>query len=353
MPYNRPPLTSIKTRARQAVQAVMQGSDPTLRRSALNALTNAQSGISHGQYGAQQWTANQILILYGDADTLADQGVIYQTPQLDGNASVGPAIILGIDGTDIPAGTELVASNGALYTTDVDATPAGGTVTVAITAEAPGSDGNQDLNAVLTFTQPIAGINAAASVGAGGLIGGADMEDIEAWRKRLLQRFGNPAGRWLTQDYVDFVEALGVNYRAWAFPNELAPGTMTVRFVIDDGTGTASIIPTGPQVAAVQAALTAATPALMPATAVAPIALPVAFTIHDIPAPYQAAVQAELAALFSVANESGAVLPLEQMADAINQAVPSGTDWSLTAPAADVVPANNGSLPTLGAVVFT
>lgn len=353
MPYPRPPLTSLIARARQAVQAELQDSDPTLRRSFLRALTTAQAALDHGQYGAQQWTTNQIIVLYCDADTLADQAQIYQLPQLDGTYAGGSMVVTGTNGTDIPAGTEVVASNGKLYTTNADATPSGGTVTIALTAEEVGADGNQDANAVLTFTTPINGINATASVASGGLTGGADVEAIDDWRQRLLQRIGNPPGRWLTQDYVDFVEGLFPNCRAWGFPNELSTGMMSVRFVIDDGSGTASILPTTGQVTTVQTALNTSTPALMPATAVAPIADVVNFTIHSTPAAYQAAVKAELAALFSNANASGATLPLTEIVNAINQAVPAGTDWTLTAPSADVVPASNGYIPTLGTVSFT
>ncbi len=352
MPFPRPPLTSLITRVRQSIQAELPGSDPTLRRSFLRALANAGAALSHGQYGAQQWTANQILIAYCDADTLADQAQIYQLPQKDGSQAGGNMVVSGTNGTVIAADTEVVASNGALYTTTGPVTVAGGTATLALEAEAVGADGNQDSGAVLTFTSPLAGVNATGAVGGSGLTGGADVESIEAWRERLMQRVGNPPGRWLAQDYVDLALTMPGVTRAWAFPNELAPGMVSLRFVMDDGTGSPTILPNSGAVTTMQTLLTANTPLFGPATAVAPLADAVNFNLTGIPVAYESAVEAELAALFSEATGSGATLPLEEIADAINQAVPAGTDWNMSSPNADVVPASNGYLPVLGTVTF-
>lgn len=353
MPFNRPSLTTLITRTRQDAAAQLPGTDPTLRRSLLRALTTALAGLAHGIYGGQQWIANQVTVLSCDLDTLADFGRIYQVPQKDATLAGGNAVITGIDGTDIPAGSEFLSGDGQLYTTNADATPAGGTVTVAVTAETAGAAGNQDAAALLTFTSPIAGITNIATVDGAGLAGGADIEDIETWRQRIKTRIGNPPGRWLDQDYIDLATSQAGVTRAWAYPNELDLGMMTIRFVEDDGTGSATIIPAGAAVIALQAVFDAGTPAFGPATVAAPIADVTNFTIAGIVAAYQPAVEAEIRALFSNRASPGGTLPGPEIVDAIEQAVPSGTDWSLTLPVGDIVPASSGHMPTVGVFTFT
>lgn len=353
MPYNRPPYLTLRTRNRQTFQAVVQDTDPTLRRSFSNGLTEMVTGAEHGLYGKIGWCANQISVATCDQSELPRFGLTYNLPQLDGIKASGPLVITGIDGTDIPAGRE-VTIGGTLYTTNVDATPAGGTVTVVITAEQIGAAGNQDVAAVATFTTPIGGITSTAAVGAGGLAGGADIEDPEAWRLRLLARIGNPPGQWLNQDYIDLLTSITGVTRAWAYPNELDLGMMSLRYVIDDGTGSASIIPSGADVIAKQAVLTASCPAFGPATAVAQLANAIAFTLHNVPVANQAAVLAALAAYFtrSLSLKPGAGVIAEEVAAAIESVLPSGTDFVMTLPAADVA-GIAGYLPTLGVVTFT
>lgn len=353
MPYNRPSLPSLMTRARQDYSAELPGTDPVRRRSAGRAFVSVQVGLAHGQYGNQQWIANQISVLTCDITQLPLFGRTYQVPQKDATLSVGNMIMTGTNGIDIPAHSEL-SIGGVLYTTIADATPVGGTVTIAVTAEVAGADGNQDAGAIATFTSPIAGIEPKATVDGNGLNGGADLEDVEAWRQRIASRIGNPGTEWLPQDYVDLALTMPGVTRAWAYPNELDLGMMTVRFVMDDGTGTASIIPGGADVTALQAIFNAKCPAFGPATAVAALATVVAVDLHDIPAGNQTAVEAALAAYFtrSTSLEPGQGLIFAELEGAVGSVVPSGTDWTPVTPTGDLA-GSAGHLPVLGVASFT
>ena len=68
---------------------------------------------------------------------------------------------------------------------------------------------------------------------AGELTGGADAEDDESLRDRLLQRQKNPPKAGTKADYVSWALAVSGVTRAWCYPQELGQGHVTVRFMTD------------------------------------------------------------------------------------------------------------------------
>ena len=104
--------------------------------------------------------------------------------QLPATASIGPVIFAGPANLPIPAGVELVSTdgNGTQFITQAAAnTGAGGSVTVQVQCEVTGSVGNIAAGATLDIISPILGLqNQTVTVGAGGLAGGTDPEATEA-----------------------------------------------------------------------------------------------------------------------------------------------------------------------------
>ena len=95
----------------------------------------------------------------------------------------------------------------------------------------PGASGNLPDDTSLTIAPPLDGVSSA--VIARNLTGGTDTETDEQLRARILQRIQNPPMGGSAADYVAWALAVPGVTRAWAAP-EQGPGTITVRFLMDD-----------------------------------------------------------------------------------------------------------------------
>jgi uncharacterized phage protein gp47/JayE len=160
-------------------------------------------------------------------------------------------------------------------------------------------------------------------------------------------------------DYIEWAKEISGVTRVWVTKLGLGPGTVLVRFVRDnDGTG-AAIIPSGGEVAAVQAKLDELAPAHATATAIAPIDAPLDLTMHLSPDSFatRANVGAALSDLLFRNSSPGAGTSLASIRTAIGDGLraalgdDSGT-YTLTVPAADVT-RTAGELGRLGTITFT
>jgi uncharacterized phage protein gp47/JayE len=350
MPWSRPALATLITRVATDMQSAMSGVNAFLRRAMLTITGRAVAGAAHGLYGHQVYMANQLMLDKCDADFLARWAAILGKPRNAAKASTGPVIITGNNAMTVDAGTILIRSDGWEYTFNADATIANGTVSGTITATTAGASGDCTAGMTLTFASPVAGVNASVTVGTAGIGGGADVEDIEDWRARVIQRLSDPPKAGTSSDYIEWAESVSGVTRAWCYPKELGPGTVTVRFMTDDA-------PDGPfpdtaAVAAVQAYINSVCPVDATVTVVAPIALPLNPSIHLIPdtAANRTAVTTSLSDLLARESTPGATIPLSHFEDAIGNTV-GVTDYVLSNPVGAVV-APTGYMTTLGAITW-
>jgi len=334
MPFSRPNLQTLIDRAAGDIETRLPGADARLRRSNLNVLARVHAGGVHGLYGYLDWLSRQILVDQAEAEILARHAAIWGVARVPAAFAIGQAAATGTSGTVVPAGTIFRRADGAAYATDAEATIAGGAATLALVAVEAGQAGNAAANTTLNVVTPIAGLNAAATVTAGGLTSGADIEPDDSLRARVLARIQQPPHGGAQHDYVAWaLEVAGVT-RAWVYPGELGLGTLTVRFVRDDD---ANLIPDAAEVAAVQAHLDALRPVTAQVTVAAPIAVPLHFTLALTPdtSAIRAAVEAGLRDLTLREALPGATILLSHIREAISLA--SGEhDHVLTVPAANV-----------------
>lgn len=354
MPFDRPILPQIITRIQTDQESRLDGTEPRLRRSALGVLARAEAGVAHGLHGHIDWTARQIMPDTAESEILARQAAWWGVSRKAASAAIGSVIAIGADGSIIPIGSVLQRSDGVEYTTDADATIAGGTATVAVTCETGGQDGNGVAGVALTFVSPVAGVQSLATVDGGGLTGGADIEDDESLRDRFQARVQEPPQGGSRADFERWVlEVAGVT-RVWVLPQWLGPGTVGVFFVRDDD---AEMIPDAAEVLAVQDYIDTVRPVTADVTVIAPVAVAVDMTISLNPntSAVQAAVSAELADLFrreAVVEDgagSGTIL-ISHIKEAISLAT-GETDHALVIPAANVT-FSPGEIGTLGALTF-
>lgn len=350
MPFARPLLPDLIAGTEADIESRLPGTDAKLRRSNLNVLARVQAGGQHGLYGYLDWIAAQVLPDTAESEVLDRHASIWLTTgRIPAAYAVGEATATGTSGTVIAAGTVFQRADGAQYTTDAEVTVASGTATVALTAVEAGQLGNAAAATTLSLATPIAGLNAAASVTAGALTGGADTETDTALRARLLARIRQAPHGGADFDYVTWaLEVAGVT-RAWVYPHELGQGKVTVRFVRDND---ASMIPDAAEVAAVQAYIDALRPVTADVTVAAPIADALDFTIALTPdtATGRAAVEAELLDLIRREAEPGGTILLSHIREAVSLAA-GETDHVLTAPAANVTHAT-GHIAVFGVVTW-
>jgi uncharacterized phage protein gp47/JayE len=368
VPWNTPTLSELVDRIRDDFRGRLQITGALVRRAMADVFALVWSGAVYGLHGHIAWAVRQLFALTADREQLIIIGAMYglsPTPAQFATGSVEVTSAAGSD-VDVPAGTVFVRDDGETYTADaLVVVPGTGTASVAVTAENAGEAPNTDAGETLQFESPIGGLDSTVTIEADadgdGIAGGLEVEETEDFRDRVLLRLREPPTGGSDQDYEAWaLEVAGVT-RAWVYRYEDASGTqgvlgtVTVRFVRDNDTP--SIFPDAGEIAEVQTKLDEERPTTAEVTAKGAIELATPFTLSVTPntAAVQAAVNAELDDLFRREGEPGngagrGTILLSQMRTAIG--VAEGlTDYTLTSPAADVVPAL-GELATRGTMTY-
>lgn len=349
MSFARPTLSEIVSRVQvDFVSRRLTLVGAVLRRAMVYVLSRVIAGAAHMLHGHLDFLGRQLFPDTSEDAYLVRQASVFGLTKTAPTFATGTAGLTGTNTTVCPAGTVLVRSDGAEYTVDGDQTITLGVATVALTASLAGADGTLTAGVVLSFQSPISGIDASATV-ATSVADGTDEETTEALRVRLLEHLADPPHGGTDADYVAWAKEIAGVTRVWVTPLELGPGTVVVRFARDTD---ASPIPSGGEVAVVQAYLDTQKPAHALVTAFAPTDQPVAFTIAVVPdtTAVKAAVTAELADLLLRDGEPGGTILLSAIRTAIGM-TPGLTDYTMTVPAAAVTSTTN-QLPSLGTITW-
>ena len=349
MPFERPTLQVIVDRISSDIESRLVGADARLRRNVLTVLGRALAGASHGLHGHIDWAQQQLLPDSAESEYLERWSSIWGISRKPAAAAVGDVVFTGTDGSAIPAGTLLQRSDGAEYTTDADGVVAGGSAIVAVTASDAGASGDTVTGSTLNLVNPVAGINSQATVSAVAINGGADVEDDESLRVRLLDRIQQPPHGGAEWDYEAWaLEVSGVT-RAWVYPEYLGIGTVGIIIVDDDSD---PIIPDAAKVTEVQDYIDALRPVTAQALVMAPVAVTLNLTISLTPntVAVQTAVMAELEDFFHREATPGGTIYLSRLSEVIS-AAEGETSHMITSPVADVVHAT-GEIAVLGVVTW-
>lgn len=358
--FNRPSLADLQTRAFADLDSRLPGTDSRLRRSILRVVALIQAALAHGLYGFLDWMSRQAMPLYATGENLEAWGAVWAVSRKAATKAAGTVTVTGVNGSILPAGSELRSSDGAAsYVTTAAATIASGTATVGVEAINAGATGNQDVGVKLALSNPVTGIDSEATVAAA-LSGGADTEpdgepgtfDLNTYRGRILFRIQEPPAGGAVADYVRWtLEVPGVT-RAWVAPETPATSQVTIYFAMD---GTyANGIPEAADVAAVQAYIEPLRPATAEHIVAAPVAAPVNITIAGLnpdTTAVRTAITAELTDMFARRAAPGGTIRLSWIWEAVS--IASGENYHVIAvPSADVTH-TAGQLPILGTVTYT
>ncbi|MFO3723940.1 baseplate J/gp47 family protein [Pseudomonas sp. HLMP] len=346
MPYEIPTLPALITRTEADFE---RNAPDALRRSDAKVAARALSGAVFQLFGYQSWVAKQAHPATCDEEQLlrwADWRL--EDGRKPAVAATGVATVTGSSGFLVDAGTVYQAGDGRRYVVKVGATLVDGAAQLQLVAEMAGPSGNIE-GGQLTAVKPVLGVNPTATIGADGIVGGTDQEEIEALRARVRAAFKNPSKVGNAADFVEWaLEVPGVT-RAWALPRWMGPGTFGLTFVCD---GDADIFPSAAKVTEVQAYLERKRPVTSEVYVFAAQRLAVDLRIKLTPdtTAVRQAVGKALAGLISDEGGSDSVIPLSHIRAAISNA-PGETDHRLDAPTEDVVVAAN-QVAVLGGITW-
>jgi len=235
MALNIPTTREIQERNLTNIEARLNQDTPPNDK-AFNVVLSAVGAINQTElykFGVERTKQN--LALTATGEDLENIGIEYDTlinPAVATNLSVE---IVAIDTTPIPAGTAFIGqANGIRYFSDSLVVAVGGIVTPTMTAEIAGAVGNLDVGATLTMSVQIPG---AASTGVVTIVNttGADKEDQEAYRERVLFAIRSSPGGGNTTDYKIWAEGVSGVETAYPYsgrnfgaPSSTFPGDRTI-----------------------------------------------------------------------------------------------------------------------------
>jgi uncharacterized phage protein gp47/JayE len=327
------------------------------------------AGHSSEIFGRMDYVGQQAFVLHADEYWLGEHAKQYNIPRKSAELATGSIDVISSSDISIPAGTVFTrVSDDAQYVSSIAVSlPSAGTAIVSVVAQETGEASNADAGDVMTFDAGVTGTGAdtaTASVATGGIIGGADLEDVEDWRGRILFRLRYTPHGGAPSDYVIWASAVAGVTRVFVERLYAGPGTVRIYPVFDDYFDGG--VATSPYIDAVAAAISLEAPATAWISVAAPIAQFIDVTVTGLSpftTPVQEAVRAELKDTF---RRLGRVSGLDTDADGLPflatphtfsrswiwQAIANATGEErhvLVAPTSDIVVAP-GSIPVLGTV---
>lgn len=314
MGFQRPTLSELIDRISADTESRL--SVAQLRRSNAAVYSRVVAGASHALHGHISWLSKQLFVDTAESEYLDRWASIYAIRRKQASKASGSVkVIFSNEKVDIKIGTLLQSDDGIQFETTDGVNQENTMPVVALVA---GESGNIQKGDVLTLTSPIAGVMSEVEVV--GIAGGADAEDDESLRTRLLMRMQEQPHGGCETDYIAWaLEVPGVT-RAWCYPLEDGPGTLTVRFVCDDFE---DIIPTEEMVNKVIDFIEQKRPVTASVSVKAPTLKPVAITISSLDpdtTTVRDAVKAELEDLFIRESQPGKTVLISHIRAAISYA---------------------------------
>lgn len=348
MPFARPDLPTLIERAVTDIESRLPGADARLRRSNLNVLARVHAGAVHGVYGYLDWLARQLLVDTAEREYLDRHASIWlEQGRRAATYAAGQIMVTGTNGASVPAGTAFKRADGVVYVSQTEASILGGEASVTVVAEVAGAAGNAAAGTAVVLDSPIVGVNAAAQVAA--MTGGADVEQDDTLQERVKERIREAPQGGNDHDYVVWAKEVPGVTRAWCYPRELGPGTVTVRFVRDDDE---DLIPDAAALAAVFDHIEEQRPTTAELFVVAPIPVPLNPQIQIFPATasVKEAVEFELSDLLRREASPGVTIKLSRIKEAISRAA-GEEDHVLVHPTANVLH-GTGEMAVLGDITW-
>ena len=235
MPYPIPTQTQLNERVLAAMKARLEGSDPSLALSFERIFALVIAGAIESVHKHLEYISRQVFPDTADEEGLLKWGGIYGVPRLEAQKASGLMDGTGNPATLLPIGSEYENQQGGLYRTTADSTSDGGGAFDDVPLEAleDGVEFNLEAGSILTLVSPVAGVD-SEFVAPSDIDGGLDIEDLELYRVRVLERIAEGEPNGASGDYVTWAKEVEGVTRAFEEENYFGQGTVRVLFARDN-----------------------------------------------------------------------------------------------------------------------
>jgi uncharacterized phage protein gp47/JayE len=228
MPFQRKTLSTLLSEVAADISSSLQGADALLRFAVLKIVGKVQAAMCNLQFGYLDWIARQAVPFTAEDEYLIGWAALKGVYQKEESKAQLTAQFPGAAGKVLSSGTPIARGDGVTYTTSTTGTVDGsGNVSVTIIADVAGSAGNADAGTAVSLSVAVDGIQQGGTV-TGTVASGADIEDNDDLRSRMLDAYQNPPQGGDSADYVQWALAVAGVTRAWCAPNGFGAGTVVV-----------------------------------------------------------------------------------------------------------------------------
>ncbi|UAN61531.1 baseplate J/gp47 family protein [Serratia sp. JSRIV006] len=255
MPFKRPTLTELREQNRTQLQAELRKTGSLLRFSNMKILADVDAGMAHLHYGYLDYIALQATPYTATDEWLSGWAAMKSVYQNAATAAQTENYqFTGTVGASIGSGAILNRGDGYQYRLD-DGVAIGSdrTATGKLTAILPdivndptggGYAGNAPTGTILTLDTATPGIDSTGRM-IEPAVGGADIEDKENFRARMLLAYQNPPQGGSDTDYKQWALAVPGVTRCWIKRRLMGAGTVGVYIMCDGNDETNHGFPVG------------------------------------------------------------------------------------------------------------
>jgi uncharacterized phage protein gp47/JayE len=307
-------------------------------------------------YGMQARLAQELMPTTA-IDWLPKHGQTWGVPQDQPVPAVGNLVLPGGSiGFVIPEDAAFSVNGGGVYeVVNAVTIEAAGTISVGVSAAVAGTAGDLVAGVTLTAVSPLSGLTSqSGTIDVNGVTGGQDLEAIESWRTRIIQRIQQRGAGGDGNDFIAWTQTVLPTAMVYPF----SPGLGQITVVIAMPTATGWRVPTSTELSEATAYLNDAAnrkPLGAPVVNVIAATLqPVNFTLHmnpDTTAVQQGATAALQLYFMSSDIQINGTLDVSRSDNAISFAA-GAFSFDRTVPSGDISPGTISSLLTLGTVTF-
>lgn len=204
-----------------------------LRRKDAEIYSRVLAAAANTLYGYIDYLSQNLLPDLADEVWLARHAAMKKCPRKSATAANGFARLDSVDdGYTISSGVSFTNDDLTIYTTTAAATSANGVLRVPVTCSVTGEAGNMDDGLTLTLSTPITGLS--SSWVSDSIQSGTDIEALEDWRGRVIDRWYYIPQSGADDDYVSWATDVAGITRAWLYRHWMGVGTVGVMVANSD-----------------------------------------------------------------------------------------------------------------------
>lgn len=232
MSLTLPTLSELRVQAISVYENAIGQDAPVFAKAFIPVLATTQALFTYALYKFAGERILQNLAISAGETGLENLGVEYGVTRTAAKATQLEITLPAVTGTIIPINTVFFGnSNGLRYYSNAEVEAAAGVATIECTCDEAGVDGNLLVDDTLTLSAPITDAENTATI-TEVLVEGLDQEDLEVYRRKVLDQIQTVGGGSNLADYRNWAqETTGVNR---AFPYAGTPERSSADFVDHD-----------------------------------------------------------------------------------------------------------------------